>query len=603
MISCKRYARIFFSVLMLAAGLSACSGGGKLTGTASTPALPCAAPTTATLPVIEISGPITTATTWNANTVYHITTSISIAAPLTIQPGAVVKFATTTAGGTNLTVNSGGSITANGNSSGSIVFTSYKDDSIGGDSNVVADTPAMGDWGKIILNSSGSTFSCAKFYYGGKTDATLQIGGNMLNSATIINSTFAHNNGANSSGLVTASSDALGALDASFASVGTVISGNTFYDNKVPLSISGTFSVNDSNTFQSSATSPVTNLYNGIFLVGGPFKNVTGSINLSETEVPHVFAGKIDVPNGSMLTLGDNAVIKFFDGSSSLYTNFNGISNASARITANATAANKIVFTSYRDDSHGGDTNGDGPSTGTVGDWARVALNADGSSFNQCEFYYGGSDATYRESLSLNTHQATVTNSLFVNNHGGAIGAEAGALNASNAKAKTVITGNTFYGNDVPLTMSGNFSIDDSNVFHNPANTLKNTYNGIFFTTSTSKNIYTISLIETEVPFVMGGDIFVKTGAILTTGNNVVLKFSGANTRLTFEGGLQQYQIGSSVKYTSLKDDTLLGDTNGDAALSSPVTADWAGIRLPGAGGTYVYLTFADEHYCSTCTP
>jgi hypothetical protein len=173
-----------------------------------------------------------------------------------------------------------------------------------------------------------------------------------------------------------------------------------------------------------------------------------------------------------------------------------------------------------------------------------------------------------------------VTNCIFAYNTGGHSGDfYYGALDASEALSGTVIQGNRFYANIIPLSVGWKFNIDDSNSFQNLDGTQKNTYNGIYY--NTTDNIAgNLSWSETEVAFVIDdNDLWVESGYRLTLGNNVVLKFM-AGSELVLAGGtssLMNYS-GSGVYFTSYQDDARKGDTNGDGAATLPGVADWGGI-------------------------
>src|SRR5664279_3405830 len=90
---------------------------------------PCARTT------VHVNGTLSSNTTWSPEcvTAYLVETSVVVptGVTLTIAPGTVVKFAE--AGGTGLSV--AGKLIAHGAASSQIILTSYKDDSVAGDTN------------------------------------------------------------------------------------------------------------------------------------------------------------------------------------------------------------------------------------------------------------------------------------------------------------------------------------------------------------------------------------------------------------------------------------------------------------------------------------
>ncbi len=105
-------------------------------------------------PIIDHCGTISADETWQAGDVHRITCTVSVnqGVTLTLSPGAIVKFMSET----GLFVD--GNIVANGTTEDQIHFTSYKDDSVGGDSNEDGNTssPAPGDWAEIWLYGTGN---------------------------------------------------------------------------------------------------------------------------------------------------------------------------------------------------------------------------------------------------------------------------------------------------------------------------------------------------------------------------------------------------------------------------------------------------------------
>ena len=153
----------------------------------------------------------------------------------------------------------------------------------------------------------------------------------------------------------------VGALSADNAQPSVIISNNVFYDNNLPLSAPCETSIDASNTFHDPSNLSVTNNLNGIFTYARD--EFTVSTTWSETEVPYVINDNDLYIEGSLI-LANDVIVKFTPGSAI-------IKEPAATFIYNSTN----YFTSFKDDAHGGDTNGDGNTSPQNADWWGMAIN------------------------------------------------------------------------------------------------------------------------------------------------------------------------------------------------------------------------------------
>jgi RHS repeat-associated protein len=104
----------------------------------------------------------------------------------------------------------------------------------------------------------------------------------------------------------------------------------------------------------------------------GMLMSVSGDITTNTTwtlaNSPYVVTGTINVQSPAVLTIEPGVVVKFDTGA-------NLLALAGATLTANGTSTAPIVFTSLKDDSVAGDTNGDGTATTpAAGDWNTLGI-------------------------------------------------------------------------------------------------------------------------------------------------------------------------------------------------------------------------------------
>jgi len=464
-----------------------------------------------------------------------------------VQAGVVIKV-------NNCNVYVDGGFKTDGLVAQKVVFTSLLDDNVGnpldtnGDGNATA--PAAGNWGTIKFRATSDDAYCninyAMVQYGGNTGeggVTFENAGGQINNSTISNSSYY---GVYCNGNSTPTINTVTIQNCGQDPIAMSLLSNPVFTNI-------TFSANHSKaikiiegTLSSNATLAT--------------RNVAGITNIA------YIITNLTISTNAKLTIQPGVVIKF----NIYYANINVLGH----LIAKGTAGNKIYFTSYADDSKGGDSNNDGNATvPNRGDWGYYTAginfsNHANDTLTYCEISYPAEGLYFR-----NAH-AIIDNCVI---------------------QQIADCGIDIYGSSNPAISNCQFN----NIVNSPIRL--SMFSTPTFTNCSSLNVGRMALTvrpETysqtatvpirnfggynNITYYLEGTCTINTGTTITIPAGIVFKSSGVygflvNGRINVLGSLA-----SNVIFTDYRDD-LVGnppDMNQDGSATQPQTCCWGGAWL-----------------------
>lgn len=380
----------------------------------------------------------------------------------------------------------------------------------------------------------------------------------------------------------------------------------------------------------------------GPYILNLPDGTLCGTITANTTwleGLTYIVTCDVTINAGVTVTVQPGTIIKFNATSRKLTVN--------GTLHALGTTDNLIYFTSFKDDMIAGDSNGDGTATSPAkGDWSDITVNDTGTAnFDYAVIRFGGYGSTQNLYLTNNaastidhstianssyygvrvnntsagkTSHLTIRNSTIEKNGNSGVsistsGTAACATevtnsqilqNGSNGFDTTYLSGLKFSNNQVNENLGYALYLPNFNntmtSFTNNTGT-RNSKNGVAITGTISSS-FTLPVLDPSLVYILPSTITINTGTSLILPAGTILKMEGTSAGLTVNGTLlAQGSDTSNVYITSIKDDTVGGDTYGDGTSTTPGKGDWSGITVNDTGTTnFDYAVIRYGGYGST---
>ncbi|MGL4648453.1 MAG: right-handed parallel beta-helix repeat-containing protein, partial [Caldilineaceae bacterium] len=288
---------------------------------------------------------------------------------------------------------------------------------------------------------------------------------------------------------------------------------------------------------------------------------------------------------GATLTVAPGTVVKFKDSTGQL--------RVRGTLVADGAGGSPIVFTSLRDDTWGGDTdNDDGSMSPQAGDWKSIVFedtsdDATNLLRNVLVQYGGGGEPMVQV---VSSAPRLLDSALRMS------GADALSIaNQANPLVENTLLERNL-GDGIDISTSSNPSLRNNRLVGNQQYAMRmttsdrpdlsgnlaqgNRFNGMGLTGIVASN----RELVVDLPYVIT-DLTVNPAVTLTVPAGFVGKMLGGANALVVNGTL--LVLGnepSPVVFTSIRDDSVGGDTNNDGVSSAPAPGDWGVIRVTTTG-------------------